>query len=132
MCNHVGKVVKWGVDEDTNLVPALWGCTLCDEVSTSKLISSDDESYHSHTKYVEGCFACKIQTLQLATGDASGSLVANGWTNKKWEGELQLYRDARRQGIQPSGTSTAKIRRAMDISDKAGKAWDASSKDFNG
>lgn len=130
MCNHVGRVVRWGVNDKTDLVPVLWGCTLCDEVSDSMLESESDYSVHEHATYVDGCFACKIQTLQLATGDAAGGLVANGWTNKKWDAELQLYRDARAQGIQPSGTSTAKIRRAMDISDKAGKAWDASSKDF--
>ena len=128
MCDHIGKVVKWGVDADTNLVPALWGCTLCDEVSDKMLESESYYSVHEHTKYVDGCFACKIHTLQLTTGDASGNMVASGWTNKKWEGELQLYRDARAQGIQPSGTSTKKIQAALAISDKTGTAYDASRK----
>jgi hypothetical protein len=56
----------------------------------------------------------------MATGDANGELVGNGWTNKKWDNELSLYREARAQGIQPEGTSTAKIRKAMDVSDKTG------------
>lgn len=59
----------------------------------------------------------------MATGDANGSLVGNGWTNKKWDNELKLYRDARAQGIQPEGTSTAKIRKALDVSDKTGHAY---------
>ena len=130
MCNHVGKIVKWGVNDKADLVRVLWGCTLCDEVSSSKLESESFYSVHEHQEYVYGCFACKIQTLQLNTGDAAGGRVANGWTQKKWDKELQLYRDARAQGIQPAGTSTKKIQSALDISDKAGKAWDASSKEF--
>jgi hypothetical protein len=59
----------------------------------------------------------------MATGDANGDLVGNGWTNKKWDNELNLYREARAQGIQPEGTSTAKIRKAMDVSDKTGHAY---------
>jgi hypothetical protein len=59
----------------------------------------------------------------MATGDANGSLVSNGWTNKKWNNELSLYREARKQGIQPEGTSTAQIRKAMDVSDKTGHAY---------
>jgi hypothetical protein len=59
----------------------------------------------------------------MATGDANGSLVSNGWTNKKWNNELSLYREARAQGIQPEGTSTAQIRKAMDVSDKTGHAF---------
>jgi hypothetical protein len=59
----------------------------------------------------------------MATGDANGGLVDSGWTNKKWDNELNLYREARAQGIQPEGTSTAKIRKAMDVSDKTGHAF---------
>ena len=59
----------------------------------------------------------------MSTGDANGSLVNNGWTNKKWNNELSLYREARKQGIQPEGTSTAQIRKAMDVSDKTGHAY---------
>jgi hypothetical protein len=59
----------------------------------------------------------------MATGDANGDLVKGGWTNKKWDNELKLYRDARAQGIQPEGTSTAKIRKALDVSDKTGHAF---------
>ena len=76
-----------------------------------------------HPEFVEGCFGCKVGTLQMSTGDANGELVSNGWTNKKWNKELDLYRTARAQGIQPDGTSTAKIRKAIDVSDKTGHAY---------
>lgn len=58
-----------------------------------------------------------------------------GWANsasgldltreKKWDAENQLYADARRQGIQPAGTSTAKIQHAMKVSEKTGRAYNA-------
>jgi len=65
----------------------------------------------------------RASNIQMATGDANGDLVKGGWTNKKWDNELKLYRDARAQGIQPEGTSTAKIRKALDVSDKTGHAY---------
>ena len=65
----------------------------------------------------------RASNIQMSTGDANGGLVSNNWTNKKWDSELALYRTAREQGIQPDGTSTAKVRKALDISDKTGVAY---------
>jgi hypothetical protein len=62
----------------------------------------------------------------MSTGDANGDLVNNGWTNKKWDSELKAYRDARAQGIQPDGTSTAQIQKAVDVSNKTGHAYGSS------
>lgn len=39
--------------------------------------------------------------------------------------ELALYADARRQGVQPSGTQTHQTLAAMEISQRTGKAYDA-------
>jgi hypothetical protein len=44
---------------------------------------------------------------------------------KAWDKDLDFYKDARRQGIQPSGTTRAQVTRALEISDKAGRAYDA-------
>jgi hypothetical protein len=44
---------------------------------------------------------------------------------KRWEGELAAYRDARAQGVQPAGTTMSAVRRAMEISDHTGVAYDA-------
>lgn len=76
-----------------------------------------------HPNFVEGCFGCKIGTLQLSTGDANGNMVASGWTNKKWENELNAYKSARAQGIQPDGTSLSQVRKAIDTSEKTGVAY---------
>jgi hypothetical protein len=73
-----------------------------------------------HPEYVEGCFGCKISNIQLGTGDAGRPSSA-----KSWDKELQSYRDARSQGIQPAGTTTQAVRAALEISDKMGKAFDA-------
>ena len=45
---------------------------------------------------------------------------------KRWDKELDLYKSARAQGIQPASTRTRDIRKALEISDKTGKAFDAS------
>jgi hypothetical protein len=44
---------------------------------------------------------------------------------KKWDNELALYRQARSQGIQPDTTKTKDIRKAIDISNKTGRAYGA-------
>lgn len=76
----------------------------------------------THPKYVEGCFGCKAATLEMNPGEANSHLDMSA---KKWDKELALYRSARAQGIQPDGTSTAKIRKAIDISEKTGRAYGA-------
>jgi hypothetical protein len=123
MHSHTAKILTWKLDEKFNYKPGMYGCTDCSETFTEAPSNGNITVEHTHTSYVEGCFACKISTLQMSTGDANGDLVSNGWTNKKWNNELKLYRDARAQGIQPEGTSTAKIRKAMDVSDKTGHAF---------
>ena len=57
------------------------------------------------------------------------SSSATGWDltrQKKWDAELQAYRDARAEGIQPAGTSMRKIDEAKKISDHIGRPFDAS------
>ena len=76
----------------------------------------------THPEFVEGCFGCKVGTLQLNTGDTNSSLSVS---TKKWDKELQAYRDARAQGIQPAGTSMKKVQEAVRISNETGKAYGA-------
>ena len=70
----------------------------------------------------EDCFGCKAKGLQLNTGDASSQKIMS---NKKWDGELNEYRRARSQGIQPAGTTMAAIQEAYRASETMGKAYDA-------
>ena len=75
-----------------------------------------------HPEYVEGCFGCKIGTLQTSTGDANS---AKAMATKKWDGELQSYRNARAQGIQPAGTTMRHVEEAHKASEILGKAYNA-------
>jgi hypothetical protein len=43
--------------------------------------------------------------------------------------ELDLYADARKQGVAPAGTKTAQIREALDVSDRIGRAFNAATDD---
>jgi hypothetical protein len=82
-----------------------------------------------HPEFVEGCFGCKVGTLEMGTGDAGR---ADSMPQKKWNKELDLYKSARDQGIQPAGTSTKQIQKAIDDSNKVGKAFDANTGGFKG
>jgi hypothetical protein len=46
-------------------------------------------------------------------------------TNKKFNRELEAYKEARAQGIQPAGTSMGKIEEAVKASETLGRAYDA-------
>lgn len=71
----------------------------------------------THPTYVESCFGCRAATLRFGQVDASGQ--------KAWDRELQEYRDARAQGIQPATTRTKDIRAAVEMSNHYGDAYDA-------
>lgn len=77
-----------------------------------------------HPEDVEGCFGCKILGLQLSPGDATSS---KSMSNKKWDAELNAYSSARAEGIQPAGTSMAKIQDARRASDVLGAAYNSES-----
>jgi hypothetical protein len=54
---------------------------------------------------------------------ASPSKGLDGTAQKRWDSELHSYREARRQGIQPDGTTKAKVEAAVRASDAAGAAY---------
>ena len=120
-CQHKPKVNEWGFDEVHNWVPTLYGCTECD-TTFDTLPAEEEEVKHSHEEYVQGCFACKVPTLQLSTGDAGR---ADSMPEKKWDKELSAYRDARKQGIQPGATTTKAIQEAITASENLGTAYNA-------
>ena len=73
-----------------------------------------------HPEYVEGCFMCKVSNVQLHTGDAT---TGRSMPRKAVESELALYRQARKQGIQPKTTKSKDIQKAIEISNKTGYAY---------
>ena len=73
-----------------------------------------------HPEYQDDCFGCKASNLQMNTGDATRDIP-----DKKWTAELQAYRDARSQGMQPAGTSMRHIQEAYKASETLGKAYNS-------
>lgn len=124
-CNHITKVLEWGFNEKHDFIVTLYGCVLCDLTATTPFKGED--IYIDHTNCDDDCFGCKAQSLQLNTGDAAGN---KSMSAKKWDAELNAYASARKQGIQPDGTSMKKITEALDKSNKAGKAYDANTGGF--
>ena len=119
-CSHISRVKKWGFNEHHDFIATLWDCVLCGV--ESQVPFRDDEVIINHSECGEDCFGCKAKGLQLNTGDASSQKIMS---NKKWDGELNEYRKARAQGIQPAGTTMAAIQEAYRASEVMGKAYDA-------
>ena len=129
-CDHISKVIKEGynlVDGQMHSVVFLWGCTKCDETSPEPLYDMS-ASFVSVEFCEEGCecFGCKAKGLQMNAGDARGDVNASGTTQKKWNSELNAYRSARAQGIQPNSTKRKDIEAAHNASERLGSAYDGS------
>ena len=128
-CSHISRVIEWGFDEDHNFKATKYDCLLCGETSPISF-SIEEQIDIDHTGCDENCFGCKVKTLELNAGDAKRDIP-----DKKWNAELQAYRTAREQGIQPAGTTRAHVEQAYTASDALGKAYDADSmpkaKDIN-
>lgn len=69
----------------------------------------------THPVYVEGCFGCKASTVTIADGQVRAFAHRN-------ESELDAYRSARKQGIQPKSTKIGDITAAVRASDARGEA----------
>ena len=123
---HCSKVLEFGFDEKMNYKAALYGCTGCDATSLVPFPHIESEQI-DHSNCGDECFGCKAKNLQLATGDARGDVIASGTTQKKWNSELEAYRSARAQGIQPNGTNRKQIEAAHDASERLGSAYDGNS-----
>ncbi len=119
-CSHISRVKEWGFNEHHDFIATLWDCVLCGV--ESQVPFKDNEVIINHSECGEDCFGCKAKGLQLNTGDASSQKIMS---NKKWDGELNEYRKARAQGIQPAGTTMAAVQEAYRASEVMGKAYDA-------
>lgn len=75
-----------------------------------------------HPEYVDGCFGCKGMSVQMNAGDADSR---RSMPNKAFNKELDAYKDAVAQGIQPAGTSMRKIQEAVKASETLGRPYNA-------
>jgi hypothetical protein len=69
-----------------------------------------------------------LRSKGVGTYLASPSKGLDGTAQKRWDRELDAYRAARRQGVQPDGTTMTKIEHAMRESDRVGARYGT---DFN-
>ena len=74
-----------------------------------------------HASYGECLRSKRVATTGLESTNPSFSTDRQ----KKWNAELDMYESARRQGIQPEGTTRPKIEKAMRISQETGQAFRA-------
>jgi len=74
-----------------------------------------------HPVEVDGCFGCKVGSLQLSVGDARHDGVPSAKAHDK---ELGSYYDALRQGIEPVSTKQKDIDAAVRLSNDMGVAFD--------
>lgn len=75
-----------------------------------------------HPEPVEGCFGCKGLSIQMNAGDADSRRTR---PHKQWKSDLEAYNEARSQGVQPAGTTRAKVEAALKASENLGTAYNA-------
>ena len=122
-CHHISRVTEWDFNDNHDFIASAYDCVLCGETSPTPFAHEEQVVNIDHTDCdTNPCFGCKAKGLQLNTGDASSQ---KQMSNKKWNGELDAYRAARAQGIQPAGTSMAHVRAAIEASNVMGQAFDA-------
>lgn len=73
-----------------------------------------------------GTFGECVRRKGLRIGFCRSAAGYDKTAEKAWHRELDFYKSARKQGVQPAGTKTAQIRHALDVSDRTGTAYDAS------
>lgn len=73
-----------------------------------------------HPEFVEGCFGCKVSTLEMGRGSARHDGVMSA---KEHDKELGSYFDAIRQGVEPVSTRKKDIDAAMKLSNSTGVAF---------
>jgi hypothetical protein len=122
-CHHITRVTEWGFTDSHDFLATGYDCVLCGKKSKKPFPHEDQVVSIDHTECdINPCFGCKAKGLSLNTGDANSQ---KSMSNKKWDGELDAYRAARAQGIQPAGTSMAHVKAAVDASSAMGRAFDA-------
>lgn len=71
-------------------------------------------------------FGACLRSQRQMIGYANSANGSDLSTQKRWDADLDFYKSARAQGIQPASTQRASVQRALDISNLTGKAYQAS------
>ena len=123
--NHTNMVTQWGFDKDHNWTAIEFACSKCTVAPQAQRFDDQilDEIIDHSNCHENPCFGCRIKTVGVMDGDAA----LQGMSSKKWDNELNGYASARKQGIQPAGTTAKAVREAEDASQKLGRAYNAES-----
>lgn len=71
----------------------------------------------NHTSWGACARASNLRVAYCGVGGGDAT------AQKRWDNELSLYRQARKQGVQPDGTKTNQIMAALKASDVVGAAY---------
>lgn len=72
-----------------------------------------------------GCRTRDHESYAECLRDGTPRVTFQATPNNSWDKELETYRAARVQGIQPDSTRTADIQKAVEASDRTGTAYGA-------
>lgn len=72
-----------------------------------------------------GCRTRHHESYIECLRDGTPRVTLAATPNNAWDRELNFYKQAREQGIQPKSTKTADIQRAIEVSDSTGTAYKA-------
>lgn len=72
-----------------------------------------------------------LRDAALRVGWGRSHVGIDASMEKRKNRELDLYKQARAAGIQPATTKTPDIRKAFEVSEKAGAAFDATNNTFS-
>lgn len=68
-------------------------------------------------------FGACVRAKNIRVGYCKSHVGLDATAEKNKDRELALYRSAREQGVQPSGTRAAQTRLALDVSDATGRPF---------
>jgi hypothetical protein len=66
----------------------------------------------------------KSKGLRIGYANSAGGSDLS--QQKRWDADLDFYKSARAQGVQPASTQRESVERALEISNLTGKAYQAS------
>lgn len=65
----------------------------------------------------------RAKSIKVAYANSAGGMDYTA--QKNWDRDLSYYKEARAQGVQPSGTGRKQVENALSASDKLGSAYQA-------
>lgn len=121
-CDHHGIVHEWGFDKDKNWTAVKFICKKCNEVRDERFPTEKVETVLEHKARCDGscdtCVTNRHLAMSISTGAANSSGIISH--NRQTEKELDAYRSARKDGIQPASTKMKDIQNAVRASEAIG------------